>query len=189
MRSLFAVLSVVASSFSTCEESLPPREEPNVYLEAEYSVSTGVVEIRDSAAVGLGGAFTVSVKNVYVEVLQENEFARAEIDVWLREMPEQRSKVIATRRELTDPSIVYGGLLTLRPNARATFLKQWDHKTLGGRHLWEFVRLTQKYTPRGEPYLESDPLRLAASGKVQLFQARGITKLPRIEFELIYRIF
>lgn len=189
MRSVFAVVSVVAVAFSTCDESLPPRVEPDVYLEAEYSVATGVVEIRDSEAVGLGGAFTVSVKNVYVEVLQESERARAEIDVWLRAMPEQRGKVIATRRELTDPSIVYGGLLTLRPNARATFLKQWNHTTLGGRRLWEFVRLTQKYTPRGEPYLESDTVRLAASGKVQLFQARGITKLPYLAFNLIYRIY
>lgn len=185
----FYIVSTLALLVSTCEESLPPRNEPQRFLQANYSVATGVVEIRDSAAVGLGGAFTISVKNIYVEVLQDSEYARADIDVWLRDFSEQQGKVVSTKRELTDPSLVSGGQLTLRPNVTATFLKQWEHRTIGGRRFWDFVRLTLKSTPLGEPYLESDPVNFVATGRVQLFKTKGPERLPQIQFALVYRIF
>jgi hypothetical protein len=184
-----ALVLFVAFFLSTCDESLPPRVEPQRFLRAEYAFATGVVEIRDSVAVGLGGAFTVSVRNLYAEVLQDSEAARVELDISLRDLPEQRGKAVATRRDLTDQSIVSRGLLTLLPNVDAIFLKQWEHRTSTGRRFWEFVRLTQKVTPRGEPYLESDPVNLVASGKVQLFKAKAPERLPQIHVALVYRIF
>ncbi len=185
----YFIACAVAVFFSNCDESLPPREEPRKFLEASYTVSGPVVTFRDSSFQDLAGAFVVTAKNIYVEVLQDEESARVDIDLRLRDMPEQRGKVIATKRELTDPSLVFGGQLTLRPNLSATFLKQWEHKTTTGKHFWEFVTLTPKTTERGERYLESDSVRFVGSGKVQLFRTRAPEKLPPIQFTLVYRIF
>lgn len=182
-------LLVLLFSLCGCDELLPPREEPKTFLQAEYSVASGVVEIRDSVAVGLGGSFVISVKNIYTEVLQDFEFARVDIDVWLRDTPAVGGKVVSTKRELTDRTLVFGGQLTLRPNVSATFLKQWEHRTISGRRFWEYVPLTPKVTQTGEPYLESDPVNFVASGKAQLFKAKAPERLPQIQFSLVYRIF
>jgi hypothetical protein len=173
----------------SCEESLPPRREPRDFLEASHVVSEAAVEIRDSMVQNTAGTFVVSVKNLYVEVLQEEEFARVDVDVWLRDSASQRANVVALKRDLTNQALVSGGLLTLRPNETATFLKQWSHKTTGGLWFWEFVRLTPKVTPRGERYMESDSVRFLASGRVQLFKTRAPERLLPVQFTLIYRIF
>lgn len=174
---------------STCEESLPPRNPPQDYLDVTFTASSSAVEIRDSTVTGLGGAMVVGVKNIYVEVLQDSEYARADLDVWMRDQPEQRTHVVATRRELTNSGLIVRGLLTLRPNETATFLKQWSHRTTSGRWFWEFVRLTPKITQTGQRYLESDTVHLIAEGKVQLFKATAPERLPRIGFSTFYRIY
>jgi hypothetical protein len=172
----------------SCDESLPARQEPGTFLLAEYSVVNGPVEVRDSTPVGLFGGFAVSVKNIYNEVLQEEEFAQADIDVWMRDIPEQRGKAIALKRDLTNQSLVFGGLLTLRPNMIATFLKQWSHETTSGKHFWEFVGSHFVEVPFSNGYWESDSVHLVASGKVQLFKNRAPERLSPIHFTVVYRI-
>lgn len=187
---LFVILIAASiASIAGCEETLPPRDEPKKFVQASYLVSEGVVEIRDSVVQNSAGIFLVSVKNVYAEVLQDEEFARGEINIWLRDQPDQRGTTVATKRDLTNQSLVIGGLFTLRPSETATFLKQWSHKTTSGRWFWEFVRLTPKVTPRGERYMESDSVRFIAAGRVQLFKTRAPEILPSIQFTLVYRIF
>jgi hypothetical protein len=137
---------------------------------------------------GFGGRFVVSVKNTHSEVLQDDEYALADIDVWLRDRPEQRGKVLATRRDLTDPALVYGGQLTLRPNETATFLQQWEHKTTSGRYFWEFASFHFVPVPFTNGYWESDSVRLAARGKVQLFKTRAPELLSPMQFTLVYRL-
>lgn len=174
--------------FGACDEFLPPREEPQRYLQASYSVAPGVVEVRDSLAVGLGGSLVVSVKNIYTEVLEDDEFARADIDVWFRDVPARRGTAIASRRDLTDQSLVHAGQLTLPPDVTATFLKRWEHKTTEGRYFWEYVGLHFVEVPHTNGYWESDSVRLVARGRVQLFKTRAQELLPLIEFTLVYRL-
>jgi hypothetical protein len=173
---------------SACDESLPSRDEPKTFLVASYSAVSGPVEVRDSMPVGIVGGFTISVRNIYAEVLQDAEFARAEIDVSMRDFPDQRGKAVALRRDLTDQSLVSGGQLTLRPNTNATFRKQWEHATVGGRHFWEFVPAHFVAVPFSNGYWESDSVHLIASGKVQLFMTRAFERLPQIEFTVVYRV-
>ncbi len=174
--------------FVSCDESLPPRNEPTKFLEASYFVTSGAVEVRDSTPTGLVGAISVSVKNVYDEVLQSEEFAQAELDVWMLDAPGRRGKVVATSRNLTDQSLVSGRQLTLRPNVTALFLKQWEHATVEGKHFWEFVNSHFVAVPNSNGYWESAPVRLVASGRVQLFKDRAPELLPQIQFTLIYRV-
>jgi hypothetical protein len=184
-RWLLAILLSVVS----CDESLPPRSEPQQFLQASYSVASGTVVVRNSAIVGLGGTFAIALKNIYSEVLQDAEFARVDLDVWLRDMPDVGCKVTATKNDLTDPFLIVGGQLTLRPNVSATFLKQWDHKTTAGRPFWEFVPSRPRINQRGEEYLESDTLHFVTSGKAQLFKGKAPEVLRQTQFSLVYWIF
>jgi len=116
MRVSSTISLLISFLFSTCDESLPPRNEPRDFLQANYGVSEGAVEIRDSTVQNLAGTVVISVKNIYVEVLQEDESAHADIEVWLLDLPGQRGKIAAVKRDLTNQSLVVGGKLTLRPN-------------------------------------------------------------------------
>lgn len=181
---LFFALSVVS-----CDETLPARVEPQEFLQADCRISPGVVVFLDTVSQGVAGAIDVRVKNLYSEVLQGSEFAQAEIEVWLRAAPEHRATVTMNRRDIQNQGVLYGQLITVSPGASVFFLKQWNHRTNQGQGFWEFVHLTPRVNDRGEPYLESDPVALAATGKVQLFKNVQAEKFPQISFSLVYRIF
>jgi hypothetical protein len=187
ISSSLGILIVLSFSLG-CDETLPPRDEPQRYLQASYSVVEGAVEIRDSVAVGFGGRLVVSVKNIYAEVLQGDEYARADFDVWFRDVPDRTGTITASRRDLTDQSLIYAGQLTLRPNVTATFLKHWEHKTTSGRYFWEFVSLHFVSVPFTNGYWESDSVRLVARGRVQLFKTRAPQLLSPIQFTFVYRL-
>lgn len=175
--------------YSTCDETLPARDEPQNFLKATARVDTGAVVFEGGVLQGLAGAFDVHVTNQYSEVLQAEELARVELDVWLRDAPDKRGKVIATKRDLQNQGIILGNQITLLPGVSAFFLKQWNHRTTDSVGFWEFVRLTPKVNAHGDRYLESDPIPLVASGRAQVFKNVQPEKLPPMQFSIVYRIF
>ncbi|MEK9136604.1 MAG: hypothetical protein AAB393_05730, partial [Bacteroidota bacterium] len=143
---------LVACTQLGCDETLPPRDEPQQFLETRVHAIEGVAVFRNDVLESLNGTFFITVKNIYSEVLQAEEYIRGDVEVWLRDLPAQRAVVRATKRDLTNQSMVFGDLLTIGPDSTASFIKRWDHRTSEGRPFWEFVNLTLKYTSRGEPY-------------------------------------
>jgi len=172
-----------------CEESLPPREEPSRFLEADLNAFSGVVVFRDSIPVTNAGSFFLTLKNIYDDVLQEEAFVQATINVALMDEPDQRAVVRADQNNLLNYWILRFNMVTLEPGTEAQFLKQWNHRTVDGIPFWEYVRLTQKFTDRGEPYLESEPMNFVAQGKVQIFKNVPPEPTRQIEFTLTYHIF
>jgi hypothetical protein len=170
-----AALAASVVSLS-CEEILPPREEPAKILKAAMAALVGVVVF-------------LTVKNLHDEVLQERALVQADIDVAMRNMPTNRAVVHADKDDLLNSWILRANQITLAPDTAAQLIKQWDHRTAEGVPFWEFVRLTLKFTPRGEPYLESDPVNFVAKAEVQVFENVPREKTPQIEFSLIYNIF
>ena len=135
----------------------------------------------------------MSVKNVYSEVLEQRERIRGDVDVWMRDMPDKRAAIRATRTDLTDPAIVHSNLATLLPGMTATMLKRWEHRVTAGsdsgRFFWEFVDSTLKFTQLGKPYYESDPVNFVAEARIQVFENVQAVKLKQLEFTVVYRRF
>lgn len=174
---------------SGCDESLPPREEPQQFLETSALGVSGTMSYRAGNLDGGGGSFIINVKNIYSEVLQDTERVRGDIEIWMRDMPEKRAAVQALKRDLTNPGLVFGNLLTLGPDTTATMLKRWEHRLTSGidsgRFFWEFVDSTLKFV-HGEPYYESDPVHFVASARVQAFKHVQAVEVRRLEFTVVY---
>jgi hypothetical protein len=182
-------IPIVLSFCLGCDETLPSRDEPRRALETSAIAVEGTVVIRGGVTDGLIGAFLMKVKNIYSEVLQGDEYIHGDVDVWLRDLQEQRTTVHATRSNLTNPNLVAAGLVTLGPDTTATLLTRWNHNTGGGQPFWNFVRLTPKVTSGGEPYLESDPVHFVATARIQLFKNVQARMIGPFEFTLVYNVF
>jgi hypothetical protein len=173
-----------------CDESLPPRNDPVQVLQTSIRVLyPGTVVIRDSLPLGLMGAFSSSVKNVYNEVLQDTERVRTDVEVWLKDLPAARATIHASSENLVNSRLVRGYFLTLGIDTAAVVQKQWTHRTDAGIPFWNYADMWPQMTMSGEFYCESAPLRFVGRATVQAFKNAQPVKLPEFEFVLVYRIF
>jgi hypothetical protein len=174
-----------------CDESLPPRVEPEDVLVASVDNLAGTVTFQIGATEpdGSNGAFFLQLRNIYDEVLQDSALVRGEIDVRLRDHPEYHTVVIADNRHLLNSWIIRARIATLGPDSTANFLRQWDHRTAGGAPFWQFASFTVGYTPMGEKYYLSDSVYCVASARVQIFKPAHPEGTPEKTFALRYRIF
>lgn len=176
-----------------CDESLPPRVEPQRYLSATLDVvgkgSTVAFQIGETQPSVLNGAFLVELKNLHDEALQEAALPDATVEIWLKNSPDEQATVRLQESNLVDPTIVRLGVATLAPTKSASFLKQWNHRTGQGRPFWEFVDRLQGVTARGAKYYLSDPVNFVAKARVQLFRNVQPEQTNEIEFSVSYMIF
>jgi len=173
-----------------CDESLPPRNDPVQVLQTSFRVLyQGTVVMRDSLPLGLMGAFSSSVKNVYYEVLQDTERVRLDVEVWLKDQPAARATIHATSDDLVNNRLVRGYFLTLGIDTAAVVQKQWTHRTDAGIPFWNYATMFPDETGGGEPYCVTTPLTFAGRATVQAFKNVQPVKVPEFEFTLIYRVF
>jgi hypothetical protein len=183
----------VTSVLASCDEALPPRDEPQQFLVTTAVVVDGSVSYRNGFLDGLGGTLLLSVRNAYSEVLEQKERLRGDVEIWMRDLPEKRASVHTDGRDLTDPSIMHNNLATLLPGMSAVMLRQWEHRVSGGpdsgRFFWEFVDSTMKFTQNGEPYWESDTVHFLAEARIQVFENVQAVRVRQIAFGVVYRRF
>ena len=178
--------------FTGCDETLPPRDDPQNFLEVSFDAIDGTV-VLDHGVTLLSsdpGGFFVSVKNLHDEVLQAEEEISIDIDFWIVENPGTGGTTHGDRARLQDQTMIqYGNLLTIEPESSATFFMQWDH---AGLKLWEYSTLTLKIQP-GNPldfyWFESGPLTLSAEGTARLFKNIASLELQQDLFVIDYTIF
>ena len=193
-RSIHSLLTllVIFAQFG-CDEVLPPRDEPQQFLVTTAIGVDGALIYHGGALDGNGGALLLTAKNVYSEVLQGDERIRGNVDVWMRDFPDKRAAVLATKSNLTNPNLVRANLVTLGPDTTATLLKRWEHQvtagTDSGHFFWQYVDSTEKFTPLGERYWESDPVHFVAEARIQIFKNVQAVKVKEFEFTVVYRRF
>ncbi len=150
----------------------------------------GTVVIRDSIPVGMLGAFSSSVKNVYTEVLQDTQRIRMDVEVWLKDQPTARATIHGTEIDLVNRwLLVRGSLLTLGIDTAALVQKQWSHRTDAGVPFWNYSNLWPAATVSGESYCQSESLRFVGRATVQVFKNVQPKRLPDFEFTQIYQVF
>ena len=173
----------------TCDESLPPRGDPQSILQASLSVVEGVVMVQPDGNPSNAGVFTLTVRNMYNEVLQADALLEGQIEVWLKDDPARRTVVQLNRSDLANSQIASLNVTTLRPDSPAVFVKQWSHMTMDGRPMWAGARLHPRVTNHGVKYCESEPVSFVAGGTMRLFKNVAGVKTDQIRFALIYQIF
>lgn len=183
------VLACLLAVVPACDESLPPREQPPEGLSASFRPNPGIVVIRDGVVPTWIGAVEGSLLNTYSEVLQGDARVSGTVEIWLTADPAQRVTFTLGPADLLTDWILTFTTVTLGVDSAAVFYRQWTHRTDSGRWFWEFVRLTNRLTPRGEPYRESDPVRLTGRATLQILDRIQRKRTPDVTFTLVYHLF
>jgi hypothetical protein len=187
------IFILLALGFWSCDESLPPRNDPAVVLQTSFLVNhPDILVMRDSlpAAGDMTGGFRASVENVYTEVLQDTEQVRLDVEVWLKDQPAARATIHATANDLVNIRMVQWNLLTIGIDSAAVVLKQWSHHTDAGIPFWNYASgMTPGYTKSGEKYCQTTPLKFAGRAKIQVFKRVQPVVVPAFEFQLVYQVF
>jgi hypothetical protein len=188
----YRIWILIMLGMASCDESLPPRDEPEDYLDTRMNVLGGRVafQIGETSPSMENGAFFITMKNLYSEVLQESAFVLVETEVYLKDRPNEKAIVRADERHLMNKTtIIRGRLATLAPDSVATWQRQWEHKTEYGKPFWDFSPLTIGYTKSGKKYYDSEELHFVARSKARLFKQAPMEQTLGIEFALAYRIY
>jgi hypothetical protein len=181
-----------------CDETLPPRDEPQRFLAAALRVNSSPVRIDiDSSglppfgippyperASGLGGSLGIVLVSHYSEVLQEFVEIRGTIDVWLAERPDVRTTITLSVADVDYPVFDPDGVLTLEPGDSVHAERQWSHIADNRFAFFRYVPLVRR-----QDYYESAPVRLNAAGTFQVFENVPAERTEVMEFELVYRIY
>jgi hypothetical protein len=85
--------------------------------------------------------------------------------------------------------VLRGTQLTLLPRDTVGVLSNWNHRDASGKPLWENVELIPRTTERGEPFLESLPVRIVIKGQLRTFVNTAPLRLPELQGTLIYQLF
>lgn len=181
---------IVAALFALCgcEETLPPYTEPQQFFSARFSLSGDTVVFRHGARIS-GGVLRVDIVNIHDEVLDGPENIGADYELHLIEAPNERASIRVGASGLTNSRVLRGSQLTLLPRDTVGLVSQWDHRTLSGKNLWEFVALTQRFTDRGVPYLQSQPVRVSVRGQVRTFRNTAPVLLPEMQLAFVYQLY
>ncbi len=191
MRTTGRILSlmILCGAFLACEESLPSRDEPESYLSATLDTQQGFAVIQNGTPVGFGGAFLMTVRNQYDDVLSDSGSINGTLHVRMMSRPELSGTVHVSAANLLNSDIYRRGILTLGVDTAAILLTQWSHRTDAGVPFWSYVNLTPGVTPGGVPYLESDTVRYVIDGQVQIFRYREALVYSGATAKVVYRVF
>ncbi|HUI64608.1 MAG TPA: hypothetical protein VL126_07195 [Bacteroidota bacterium] len=174
---------------SGCQESLPPRVEPQGVLLADVSLLTTTIQFRstDSSVFGTSGELLMQVENVYSDVLQDTALLQATVNMYLEDQPEAISTVIASYADVMNAfQVLQGQILTLGVDTSAVFVKTSQYRTAAGVPLWNGLPFTHHVLGKAE-WLEAPPKTLVVDAFLQAYQ-----RLPAIhvrkEFTVIFQI-
>ena len=174
-----------------CDESLPPREDPQDFLVVSLSGEPGSVLLEENLSMfsQIPGGFTVGLTNLHDEVLQAQEDISIDITFSVQGSPNIGGTAHGDRNQLLNFMMMHGDLLTIEPESTATFFIQWNH---GEVRLWESNGLTF-HRIDGNPvditWFESGPLSVVASGTARFFENIAPLELPDARMEIDYKIF
>lgn len=175
----------------SCDESLPPREEPpSVLASALTIVNAGnPIVIRNGFPAGTMGAVQIRVTNVYDDVLQDLSILEGRVEIWAKVNPEIRAVILLTESDLVTYNLLNGGTLTIGVDTTLIMLRQWSHRTVSDVPIWEYFPLFPGVSPGGEPYCISNPVTFVVRCSLRIFKSYGQIQFPDQEVTLTYQVF
>jgi hypothetical protein len=188
MRPRYMLSLILVFSSLHCAEDLPSYVIPDEVLRPSITAPDGIFLVN-SPDPSPGGTIDVSALNEYDEVVADTEQVQVTIDVWMENNPAYRERLIGSRRNLRDPTILSGRLVILKPQTAATIRMQMTHRTSDGTPFWTVVGTTRVIPPNGSPYYASGPVYFRALATIQVFKSRPIQQTNEIRFSVDYHIY
>jgi hypothetical protein len=174
----------LAFGYFACDESLPPRDNPDVVLIPSMKVTAGVVSV-DRYGNTTGGNVVLQAINVYDEALSEKQGIRGIVALRLKGLTQT---IIYTSADLQSARMLSGNTLTVLPKDTVVLLHLWDHITDRDVPFWNVLAFSRKTTPNGQVYYESEPADISITATLQLFERVPAVRLPPTQVRIIYRM-
>lgn len=151
-------------------------------------MNVGTIVIRDSTARGLEGSLEGSLVNTYEEVLDDSQHVEMVIEIWLKNNPDAKTRVVVDRNNVVEQNFLHGEFLTLQPGKAMHVYTQWSHRTAAGVWYWSLTETTLMSNEQG-PFLQSIPLTFVVTATVQGFKRVPELHFGPYEYTVVYRIF
>jgi hypothetical protein len=199
---VFALLS--------CEEVLPPRDDPENVLEVSMSIESALFKfVETNRILGSGGIFPsdsfaidnvgilFAISNHHDEVLQGLPYLKGELEIQVRNDPTRRGTLMFEGGVVFPPSVIQEGMLTIVPGDTAFVQLSWNHYFRPGVPAWERDWFDGSMTYRHEidrngnrwDVFRSSPIVFEVRGKLQAFENLQAESLKRTEFTGIYDVY
>jgi hypothetical protein len=174
--------------YAGCDESLPPRNDPTSFLSTSLTFGSGLIAINGED-VTIGQRLVASGKNLYDDVLDEEEGVGGAIVVMVRGRPDMRRTIPIRVDDLVSTRMLYGSHLAIGVDSAVTFAVYWNQLADDGKPFWNVARgYREMYTPLGVKYYESDSLDFEATGTLKVFKKLPAITLPTIRFRAMYQL-
>jgi hypothetical protein len=187
------MIVVLLSSLLSCDESLPPREQPSVFLNATLRMSDQTFVIRYQPPGGQPAGIFVQVENIFDEVLQDSLYVRGTVEIRDMKRPGLLWRQDLRRSEIVPQTVVSGKLLTLLPHESIGLKNTWSHLFVDQNGItqdaWTGVDTTVHISPYNEVYYITDTLYLKARATVQVMKQAGNVESNEVGFRVVYWIF
>ena len=212
MKSHFTkLLTLLALSVSSCEELLPPRDDPQDLLTATVTAQSGLFAFVDTSTAqhlrwgqwspdvffieSIG--FVLAITNHYDEVLQGPPYLKGKMEVQVS--PTRRGTFEFEGGVYWPPTLIQGDMLTLEPGDTLYLQVAWDHFLRPGIPIWEkdwsggaMTFLGTEFLP-GFPFrlgkFRSPPVRLEITGSIQVFEKLPPVEVGKAELTAIYDVY
>jgi hypothetical protein len=166
-----------------CEETLPPIPVEIAVEGATVAFRTdvsGLVVVHvDGSPNGIQGELIVSVRNLYEDVISDQEQVSVVATIIPQDSPGVAIVVQAGKEDVADQSMFLGDLLAIRPQQELQILKQWSHTTKDGDPLWAVVGIQDTViTPSGK-HIPAYRVAVRVKVSIRLFKTRPTIYLDK----------
>ncbi len=174
----------------SCDESLPPRDQPGQFLSVVLNEYGEVFNIGPFSA--NTALFRISVENTYDEVLQDSALMGGSVEVWDVARPNLRA-VLPVKFAKTVPPIS-GGVITLDPNTELLVMVDWSHYVKDAVTdttipIWSGVPSVAAIDSAGQEFQLVDPITIRARATIQPFKTAGILTMNQVQFVARYHVY
>jgi hypothetical protein len=175
---LWGVLSVIS-----CDESLPPREDPKVLFKSSVS------SLYEYTPWFNGLIFFTDVTNIYHETVQDTAFVNGTLEVILKRDPQYRKTLTISQANLfaTPMYTSSTGCFTIDPQKSVTFTNRWEYVDDNQVNLTESVFSYSKDTLcKSNIRAKSLPETFILKGWIQISKWGGTVLIGPTEISVFY---
>lgn len=172
---LMALIAAAAALLIACEESLPPRVEPDNPL-----VLTKIIANQGIYQAGPHMVFVLEISNLYEETFQEKVTVNGKITVWWKKRPEIRKVLDISNNHFVPPTRLTGSVLTLDPGERCALKIYWYLQLDDGSSLLDLLDYSGAVPAGG--LIQSKPESFAVEAEIKLFDQLGYLKSEQLTF-------
>ncbi len=184
-----AFLILGAHFLPACDEVLPPREQPQKFIDMTLDVSPKEYITIDPSKGWQELSFILTLRNAYDEVLEDTAHIRGSVDIWFQGDRSVHASVKGGEPELIGGTVPRNGILTLRPDSAVVMKLDWNHFTDRNLLVWWYVQRKDTVDNVGRTFFRTEPVVLFVKASLQVFKNVQALTATAARVATVYRVY